>query len=155
MENKMNTINYFNTTADYLKFINEWKKISSNKKATWADHILYCILKNQPLSIAFKPITNKVKLEHNCNGYEYYFLRTEFSHVSFVFSHDGKTFNTMNDWSTILTPETKTLLKAIFKANKFEKFVEGQLETPNVTPVPMVAEMQKPKSIFQKFLGGK
>lgn len=106
--------NFFNTKEDHVKFITFWKSISSSKKATLEDHILYTILKGNDFKKAFTPVTNKNKLTCSYNGNQYYLLALGCYRLYNVF-RNSKIMNTsysgLNDsWVLILNDDTKEKL---------------------------------------------
>jgi hypothetical protein len=134
----MTNINYFTTKEDHDKFIKFWKALATDKKATFRDHILYCLLKNKPLvGNAFTPVTNKTKLACNYNGNAYYNIAMELNRLSYdvswkqtthkqvgIFgatrmfsSQPSATVDRYGIWTNVLTAETKEKLKMYFDNN--------------------------------------
>lgn len=145
-------INYFTTKEDHDKFIKFWKALATAKKATFRDHILYCLLKNKPLlGNAFTPITNETKLKCNYNGNAYHNLAVELHRLSFDISYQerkavhksvggisgligNKKWEYINVgpigrygiWDDVLTDETKEKLKMYFENNTVKSIIGAE-----------------------------
>lgn len=141
--------NYFTTKEDYIKFIKFWKALATAKKATFRDHIIYCLLKNRPLiGNAFTPITNENKLKCNYNGNAYHNLAFELHLLSYDVKYQETKYVTKKAsgikgmfskpeyervkigpigkfgvWDEVLTEETKEKLRFYFDNNTIKKII--------------------------------
>jgi hypothetical protein len=159
----------FTTKEEYYTFLDFWRTLAKSKKATSRDFLIYSLIQGTPLSKAFSPITNPIKLKHNCGGDKFHMIECLVYAFAVQLSYSKNEESIFGNWYKILPENIRATIKALMNnywqmqgdTEKTIPFIEGRyslqsleiIEKSKEKSIPI--QVTKPKSIIKKLFGGK